>query len=75
MKSDVLSHEEFLARLRAIGEQRYHDKHIVHRRMNDGVLNPDQIGGRFWVNLNAHILKVFSLCSFRTPHETLRRQR
>ena len=41
MKSDVLSHEEFLARLRAIGEKRYHDKHLDPLpRMNDRGAQP-----------------------------------
>ncbi len=37
----------FLARLRAVGQDRYHDKHPFHRRMNSGELNPDQL--RAWV--------------------------
>ncbi|MGH7172571.1 MAG: pyrroloquinoline-quinone synthase PqqC [Gemmataceae bacterium] len=37
----------FLERLRAVGRDRYHDKHPFHRRMNAGQLNPEQIRG--WV--------------------------
>jgi pyrroloquinoline-quinone synthase len=37
----------FLARLRAVGRDRYHDKHTFHRRMNEGCLSPDQLRG--WV--------------------------
>src|SRR6516164_5900712 len=39
--------EAFHAELRAIGLKRYHDRHPFHRRMNDGLLNPDQL--RMWV--------------------------
>src|ERR1700748_2700660 len=44
---ELLSHETFLARLRAIGEKRYHDKHVVHQRMHEGPPEPSQIRG--WV--------------------------
>jgi pyrroloquinoline-quinone synthase len=37
----------FLARLRAVGQDRYHDKHPFHRRMNAGELNEKQL--RAWV--------------------------
>ncbi len=38
---------DFLARLRAVGAERYHDKHPFHRGMHDGLLTREQIRG--WV--------------------------
>ena len=38
---------ELDARLRDVGEQRYHDKHLFHRRLVAGELTPDQV--RAWV--------------------------
>jgi len=37
----------FLERLRAVGAERYHDKHPFHLAMHDGRLSPDQLRG--WV--------------------------
>ncbi|MDB5074956.1 MAG: pyrroloquinoline quinone biosynthesis protein PqqC [Chloroflexi bacterium] len=37
------SHEEFLERLRAVGNKRYHDKHPFHLRMNAGTLTQSQL--------------------------------
>ncbi|MGN6552007.1 MAG: pyrroloquinoline-quinone synthase PqqC [Pararhizobium sp.] len=42
-----LSREAFEARLRRIGEERYHDKHPFHRRLHSGGCTPDQV--RAWV--------------------------
>lgn len=39
--------EMFEARLRAIGEERYHDKHPFHRMLHSGGCTPDQV--RAWV--------------------------
>jgi pyrroloquinoline-quinone synthase len=38
---------DLVSRLRAIGEQRYHDKHPFHRKLVAGELTPDQV--RAWV--------------------------
>ncbi len=38
---------DLVARLRAVGDQRYHDKHPFHRRLVGGELTPDQV--RSWV--------------------------
>ncbi len=38
-----LPRDEFLARLRAVGEGRYHDRHPFHRRMNAGELSRAEI--------------------------------
>lgn len=40
------SHDELEARLRAVGERQYHDKHPFHKLMNDGKLDKDQL--RTW---------------------------
>lgn len=39
--------EEFEARLRNIGTERYHDKHPFHQRLHSGQCTPDQV--RAWV--------------------------
>jgi len=41
----LLSRDEFLARLRAEGEKRYHDRHPFHVRMHAGELSRAQIQG------------------------------
>ena len=41
------SREEFEARLRKIGEERYHDRHPFHHRLHGGQCTPDQV--RAWV--------------------------
>lgn len=41
------THEEFVRRLRAVGEQKYHDKHPFHLRMHRGELNERQV--RNWI--------------------------
>jgi pyrroloquinoline-quinone synthase len=43
----VQSGDDFVARLHAVGEQRYHDKHPFHRRLVAGELTRDQV--RAWV--------------------------
>ncbi len=45
--SREISKDEVEARLRAIGAERYHDKHPFHRMLHDGECNPDQV--RAWV--------------------------
>jgi len=42
-----LSREDFLARLRVVGERAYHDKHPFHASMNEGRLSPEALRG--WV--------------------------
>ncbi|MBW7057882.1 pyrroloquinoline-quinone synthase PqqC [Paracoccus bogoriensis] len=41
------SREDFEARLRAIGAERYHDLHPFHRRLHGGECSPDEV--RAWV--------------------------
>jgi len=45
--SDGASREAFEARLRRIGDERYHDKHPFHRLLHSGGCTPDQV--RAWV--------------------------
>jgi pyrroloquinoline-quinone synthase len=42
----------FTARLRAVGEKGYHDRHSFHQQMNEGLLTPPQI--RCWVANRFH---------------------
>lgn len=42
-----LSRGDFEARLRRIGEERYHDQHPFHHRLHSGQCTPDQV--RAWV--------------------------
>lgn len=44
--------ESFLARLRAVGRERYHDRHPFQRCMNEGLLTPTAIRG--WVANRFH---------------------
>jgi coenzyme PQQ biosynthesis protein C len=44
--SELLSPDELEARLKAIGAERYHNKHPFHLRMNKGALTKDQL--RAW---------------------------
>ncbi|WP_374303911.1 pyrroloquinoline-quinone synthase PqqC [Paracoccus sp. (in: a-proteobacteria)] len=41
------SRDEFEARLRAIGAERYHDRHPFHERLHGGYCTPDEV--RAWV--------------------------
>jgi pyrroloquinoline-quinone synthase len=43
----MMSREEFVAALRAVGAERYHHLHPFHQRMNRGELSPDAV--RTWV--------------------------
>lgn len=45
--SEALSREGFEARLRAIGDERYHDKHFFHHMLHGGKCTPMQV--RAWV--------------------------
>ncbi len=45
--TSAASREDFEARLRQIGAERYHDKHPFHHRLHSGGCTPDQV--RAWV--------------------------
>src|SRR6476661_7530545 len=68
---DLWSREEFVARLRAVGARRYHDKHPLHRRMNAGALSQPQVRGwianRFYYQKNIPIkdAAIISNCPIR----------
>ncbi|TBN36794.1 pyrroloquinoline quinone biosynthesis protein PqqC [Paracoccus subflavus] len=47
MQDQAQSREDFEARLRAIGAQRYHDRHPFHKRLHGGHCTPDEV--RAWV--------------------------
>jgi pyrroloquinoline-quinone synthase len=61
----------FLARLRAVGRDRYHDRHPFHRQMNDGRLTRDQLRGwaanRFYYQQNLPVkdAAIVSNCPVR----------
>jgi pyrroloquinoline-quinone synthase len=40
---DLLTPEEFEAAIRAVGAERYHDKHIFHKMLHGGQLNKGQV--------------------------------
>ena len=47
LDSYLLSNEQFVSRLRQVGEERYHDKHPYHIAMHIGKLSPEQV--RAWI--------------------------
>ena len=47
VQEQAQSREDFEARLRAIGAQRYHDRHPFHARLHGGECSPDEV--RAWV--------------------------
>jgi pyrroloquinoline-quinone synthase len=63
--------ETFLARLRAVGMTRYHNKHPFHQYMNEGKLTPEQVRGwvanRFYYQQNIPIkdAAIISNCPIR----------
>lgn len=42
--SELMSRDEFEAAIRAVGAERYHDKHPFHKMLHGGELNKDQVG-------------------------------
>jgi pyrroloquinoline-quinone synthase len=67
----VWDQSTFLARLRAVGQNRYHDKHPFHRRMNAGELNAEQLRGwvanRFYYQRNIPIKDAAILSNCPLP--------
>jgi pyrroloquinoline-quinone synthase len=70
------SNDEFTARLREVGLQKYHDKHPFHRLMNSGALTREQIqlwtANRFYYQKN--IPNKDALLLSRCPVREVRRQ-
>lgn len=68
--------EEFTGQLRQVGTQHYHDKHPLHRLMNDGRLEPEQIklwiANRFYYQKNIPIKDALLLS--RCPLRDVRRR-
>jgi pyrroloquinoline-quinone synthase len=68
--------EEFTEQLRAVGRGHYHDKHPIHRLMNDGKLNREQIrlwvANRFYYQKNIPIKDALLLA--RCPLRAVRRR-
>ena len=40
---ELLTPEEFEAAIRAVGAERYHDKHIFHKMLHGGQMNKGQV--------------------------------
>src|SRR5262245_19986810 len=68
--------DDFTAQLRQVGRQHYHDKHPLHRLMNDGRLNREQIqlwvANRFYYQKNIPIKDALLLA--RCPVREVRRR-
>jgi pyrroloquinoline-quinone synthase len=67
--------EEFTERLRAVGRERYHDRHPFHRLMNEGRLDKEQVrlwaANRFYYQKNIPIKDALLLA--RCPLREVRR--
>src|SRR5262245_42727833 len=70
------STDEFTARLREVGQQKYHDKHPFHHLMNSGKLSREQIqcwvANRFYYQKNIPIKDAVLLS--RCPVREVRRK-
>jgi pyrroloquinoline-quinone synthase len=70
------SPDEFIARLRAVGEAKYHDKHPFHIRMHQGQLTENQFRGwvlnRFYYQKNIPIKDAFVLSKLPTREDRRR---
>src|SRR5580704_16849774 len=66
-----LSRDEFLARLRAEGERRYHDRHPFHLRMHAGELTREQLQGwtlnRYYYQTRIPIKDALNLSKSEDP--------
>ncbi len=69
--TELWNRETFLGKLKAVGMNRYHDKHPFHKHMNSGKLTPDQVRGwvanRFYYQRNIPIkdAAIISNCPVR----------
>ncbi|GLI04226.1 pyrroloquinoline-quinone synthase [Paenibacillus tyrfis] len=74
--SEPWSNDEFLMRLRRIGEQRYHDKHPYHVRMHEGKLSPEQlrawVANRFYYQQNIPVKDALILAKLPTREDRRR---
>jgi len=55
----VVAAADLVPRLRAVGDERYHDKHPFHQRLVAGSLTPDQV--RAWVANRYYYQKVIPI--------------
>ena len=73
MESHLLSNEQFVARLRQVGEERYHDKHPYHIAMHEGKLSPAQlrawIANRFYYQKNIPVKDALILSKLPSREE------
>ena len=73
MESYLLSNEQFIARLRQVGEERYHDKHPYHIAMHEGRLSPAQlqawIANRFYYQKNIPVKDALILAKLPSREE------
>lgn len=69
----VWSEEEFIARLRAVGRAKYHDKHPFHVRMHRGELSENELRGwilnRFYYQKNIPIKDALVLAKLPTRED------
>ena len=70
------SPDEFIERLREVGQSRYHDKHPFHQRMHEGTLTQENIqcwvANRFYYQKNIPVKDAVLLS--RCPVREIRRQ-
>ncbi len=68
--------EEFIMRLREVGERRYHDKHPYHIRMHEGRLGPEQlrawVANRFYYQKNIPVKDALILAKLPTREDRRR---
>lgn len=73
LESYLLSNEQFVSRLRQVGEERYHDKHPYHIAMHEGMLTPEQvrawIANRFYYQKNIPIKDALILSKLPSREE------
>jgi pyrroloquinoline-quinone synthase len=71
--AELWSREEFLSCLRAVGDQKYHDKHPFHIRMHQGELNSDELRGwilnRFYYQKNIPVKDALVLSKLPTRED------
>lgn len=74
--SEPWSNDEFLMRLRRIGEQHYHDKHPYHILMHEGKLSPEQlrawVANRFYYQQNIPVKDALILAKLPTREDRRR---
>lgn len=71
--AELWPREEFIARLREVGQLKYHDKHPFHLRMHAGGLTPDELRGwilnRFYYQRNIPVKDALVLSKLPTRED------